>query len=319
MAKTRVDVYQEVTDRVIEALEAGTIPWHRPWKTTEGELPRNLVSKKAYKGINIFLLAMAPHSSPYWMTYKQAAELGFQQWRKANEKKDDQVARDEYFALPVEDRGGVRKGEKATMIVFWNMIKNKSYDPSDKTSQKVIPFLRYYNVFNAEQTTGIDYPKPEPVESDFTPVEAAENILANFEGPKVVHGGNRAYYAPSNDVIGMPEREQFDTPEDYYSTHFHEAVHSTGHKSRLSRPEIVKINGFGTDEYSREELVAEMGAAMLCNYAGIEPGSIENTAAYIKGWLAKLHDDKKLLVSAAGRAQKAADFILGDDPEDEAN
>lgn len=286
--KAKVDVYQEVTDTVIKALSEGRIPWHRPW-TELGEPQKNLVSKKPYRGINQFLLSMSSYASPYWLTYKQAAAKG----------------------------GQVRKGEKGTMVVFWSMLKNRSYDPSDKGSKKTIPYLRYYTIFNVEQVDGLkNVPEPAKIGEDFDPVESAEAILNLYvDAPKVIDGGDRASYSPPLDQVRMPLKGQFESPEAYYATKFHELAHSTGHTDRLNRKELNDITVFDIDEYSKEELVAEMAAAMLCGVATIDnERTITNTKAYIQGWIAKLQDDKKLLVSAAGQAQKAADYVQGITP-----
>jgi antirestriction protein ArdC len=280
--KEKRDVYQEVTDKILSALEQGDIPWQKPWVNLN-ERPANLISKKPYKGINVFLLGMAPYGSRWWLTFKQAKAKG----------------------------GSVKKGEKSTMIVFWQMSPNKDYDPKNPNKgPKVFPFLRFHNVFNVEQCEGIDYPKSEPI-AEFNPVERAEQIIEQMpQAPPIRHGGDRAFYSPSKDHVQLPNREQFKDAEHYYATMFHELSHSTGHKDRLDRPELTKLAAFGDHEYSKEELVAEMSAGMLCGVSGISNRVINNQAAYIKGWIEKLQNDKKLLVSAAGKAQKSADFIL---------
>jgi antirestriction protein ArdC len=296
MAAEKIDIYQKVTDQIITALENGTVPWHRPWNSVE-EVPRNLVSMKPYSGINVFLLALSPHSSPYWVTFKQALAKG----------------------------GCVRKGEKGTMITFWKMIKNRSYDSSDPNSRKQIPLLRYYNVFNADQCDGLkgvpatpsDEPAfchlPEHKRGDTNNTTLAQQIIDSMpEAPQIAHGRSRASYAPLTDIVSLPHRDDFDTPQHYYATAFHELVHATGHKDRLNRPELNKLARFGDESYSKEELVAEMGAAMLCGVAQIEAPVIDNQASYIANWLTKLRDDKKLLIGAGGKAQKASNFILGE-------
>jgi antirestriction protein ArdC len=171
--------------------------------------------------------------------------------------------------------------------------------------------LRYYRVFNLDQVTRIKKPDIGGLPA-FQPIKEAEEISAKYQAQiEVIHRGNRAFYRPSTDSVHMPERETFDNPESYYSTLFHEFTHSTGHESRLNRNGIVETHFFGDEIYSKEELVAEMGAAMLCGIVGIENKTIRNSASYIQSWLGKLRDDKKLVVYAAAAAQKAADFILG--------
>jgi antirestriction protein ArdC len=183
------------------------------------------------------------------------------------------------------------------------------HDKDNPGETKDIPMIRYYKVFNAEQTEGIDYPKPP--ERDFNPIEEAEKILAGMPNrPAITHGEARAYYRPSEDRVNLPPQGSFTSDEAYYSTLFHELAHATGHASRLDRKEITEVNLFGSHDYSKEELVAEMGSAYLCGASGISPQTIDNQAAYIHGWLRKLRDDQKFVVLAAAKAQKAADYIL---------
>ena len=273
-------IYQIITDRIIDMLDAGTVPWRKPWKNA-CELPQNLISKKAYRGINILTLGASGYGSPYWLTFKQAKSLG----------------------------GMVRKGEKGTPVVFWKFI-----DVTDKETgeEKRVPLLRYYTVFNVEQTDGIDeskIPAVAELPDNFNPIDEAEKIIDESEDlPEIKHAGDRAFYRPSTDTITMPKQSQFFGTEEYYSTLFHECVHSTGHESRLDR--LSKDASFGSTDYSKEELVAEMGAAMLCGLTGIETATIENSAAYIDGWRKKINDNVKLVITAAGKAQKAVDYIL---------
>lgn len=283
----RPDVYQIITDRIVAALEAGTVPWHKPWKGADF-MPKNLVSKKAYRGVNVFMLALAPFNSHWWLTFNQAKKLG----------------------------GSVRKGEKGTPVVFWKWFPKKD-ENGDEIPGKRVPFLRYYTVFNLDQCEGIDaakVPTTAEVENDFEPIEACEAIVAAYENaPKVTHSKRdaRAYYVPSTDRINMPLRSSFDSAESYYATLFHELGHSTGHESRLGREGITDPVMFGSHKYSKEELVAEMTSAFLCGTAGIEDATIDNSAAYIDGWLKQLKSDPKLVVIAAAQGQKAADLIVG--------
>lgn len=272
------EVYERITDRITALLTAGTVPWHKPWKATTG-LPRNLVSKKPYRGINAFLLLAMSYESPFWLTFRQAAALG----------------------------GSVRKGEKACPVVFWKQLKIEDKE-TDKT--KRIPLLRYYHVFNAAQCDGLKVNAlTEPTEDGCTKPEV---IVANMPQPPVVkHGMTRASYSVYEDRVAMPDRERFDSQDGYYATLFHELVHSTGHQKRLNRATILESKGFGSDPYCREELVAEMGAAFLCGQAEIAERIVENSAAYIQNWLTQLQNDQTLIVQAAAQAQKAADFILG--------
>jgi antirestriction protein ArdC len=276
-------VYDIVTEKIVSMLEAGTIPWRRPW-TVENRMPANLVSKKAYRGINTFLLgatAMARgYSSPWWVTFKQAADLG----------------------------GHVRKGEKATIAVFWKMTEHQD---SETGETKEVPLLRYFNIFNLDQTEGIAAPAETETGSTFTPIETAERIVSDMPNrPEIRHGGDRAYYSPLLDYVQLPHPESFAQPENYYATAFHEITHSTGHKSRLDRGLGERLAPFGSPDYSREELIAEMGAAFLCACAGIEPATLDNSAAYLASWVEVLKGDSGIAVHAAAQAQRAADYIL---------
>lgn len=277
-------VYDIVTDRVLSLLERGTVPWRRPW--AGGDLaPQNLLSRRPYRGINPFLLACTGYASPYWLTYKQAQQRG----------------------------GHVRKGEKSTPVIFWKPWRTERRDPETGDRETVqIPVLRYYSLFNVEQCDGIDAPAIEGERCDFQPIKRCESVVADMpKRPTIEHREARAWYRPSTDTVNMPRPELFDEAPAYYSTVFHELTHSTGHRSRLGRPGIEDVAAFGSTSYSREELVAEMGAAFLCGHCGIETATIENSAAYVNGWLRKLRDDRKLVVVAAAQAQRAADFILG--------
>jgi len=292
--KTRQDVYQIVTDKVITLLEQGTIPWQKPWRGGAAGMPKNAITKKPYRGVNVFMLAVTSHAlgyeSSYWLSYKQALELG----------------------------GNVKKGEKSTLVIFWNWLEKEKTDPeTGERHTEEIPFLRYYNVFNADQCENITIPKddtPKIPDLEFTPIRACENIVAHMPNkPQIVHDNvKRAYYRPCDDLVHMPSREKFVSVEEYYSTLFHELTHSTGHESRLNRKDNEKLAAFGSADYSKEELVAEMGAAFLCGYAEIENKTIDNSAAYIQGWLKQLKNDKKLIVHAAAQAQKSTDYILGE-------
>jgi antirestriction protein ArdC len=243
-------------------------------------LPRNRVSQKPYRGINVFLLLAMSYESPLWLTFRQATQLG----------------------------GSVRKGEKACPVVFWKQLNIEDKE-SGETGR--IPLLRYYHVFNAAQCEGL------PTSDPTVEIAAGNNsqpdcIVANMpQPPTVKHGMAMAYYSPHDDCVGLPARERFHTEEGYYATLFHELVHSTGHEKRLKRSTLAESSGYGSNPYCREELIAEMGAAFLCGHAEIAERTIENSAAYIQGWLTQLKSDKTLIVQAAAQAQKAADFILG--------
>jgi len=292
---TKASVSDMITNIIIAKLEAGVIPWRKPWiggnKNTNNQ-PRNLVTKKTYRGINLFLLANTGFESPYFLTYKQCSDKG----------------------------GQVKTGSKGFPCVFWSMV-----DVTDDLTgtDKKIPFLRYYTVFNLEQTT-LEAPATiageiteEEETPSFSPIEAAEAIVAGMPyRPEIRHGQQRAFYSPSLDYVNMPKPETFVTDAEYYSTLFHELTHATGHQARVNRKGITESSYFGSHEYSKEELVAEMGAVFLCAASGIEEITLDNSAAYIQSWIRALksQDNKGLIVAAAGQAQKAYDYILNINP-----
>ena len=229
-----MNVYEIITARIVELLTQGTIPWRKPWGAVAGE-PRNLVSGKAYRGINVFLLSAAPFASSYWLTYRQATERG----------------------------GTVRKGSKGMPVVFWRWNKpgqeSETQEEQAETSQRRgAPLLRYYTVFNREQCDGIEAPAA-PTAKAFEPIPECERIVRAIQnGPRIEHHGAQAYYRPSTDTVVTPRPEQFDAPALYYSVLFHELTHSMGHASRLARKGITDAAMFGSHEYSREELIAEL-------------------------------------------------------------
>ena len=299
-------IYDMITERVVQKLndaikaiengELGIAPWKRPW--FQAGIPMNLKSKKAYRGINVFLLSALGYASPYFVSYKQAMALG----------------------------GKVKKGEKGCPVVFWKIgsyAKDKDGNPlTDKdgnlTTKKSF-LLRYYTVFNVEQCEGFEDKIPEIPTREFNPIEDAEKIINEMPNPPSFdHKEARAYYRPSQDHVNMPKRELFDGEAEYYSVAFHELVHATGHTTRLNRSEVMDSNFFGNHDYSREELVAEMGAVFLCNYVGLD-APFENSLAYLKSWLGKFKDDTTMLIQASGRAQKATDYILNVKHENKEN
>lgn len=306
------DVYEMVTDQIIKQLEAGTVPWRKPWRSGAGVGPTNLVSNKAYRGINVFLLNVAAYeagySSPYWLTMRQAKELGghLKYLPEYAGHTEDWTDSEGVTHKPYET------GQHSTVVIFWQMIKPRQIDPDDPN--KKIPMLRYYRVFNLDQFEDIKVPKgrvadeTEPEEQEFDAIAAAEAIIAGYmDPPKIVEREPRAYYRASADLVNLPPRELFESAEEFYATAFHELGHSTGHKDRLDR---LTPTYFGSHDYGREELVAEMTAAFLTAEAGIESVR-ENNAAYLASWIETLREDTKAVVTAAGKAQKAADLILG--------
>jgi antirestriction protein ArdC len=221
------------------------------------------------------------------------------------------------FKQASEKGGFVRKGEKSTLVVFWKWLESKEdysvgNDPDAFQRNGKIPLLRYYKVFNLDQIDGITPPQEEPINNPFTPVEQAEQIITNMQSkPELRFGGDRAYYSPSMDCIQLPDKVMFHSPPEFYSTLFHEMAHATGHAKRLGRKSIMENGVFGNEVYSKEELLAELCASMLCAESGIEQSTINNSAAYIRGWLRALKNDKKILLHAAANANRAKSYILG--------
>lgn len=278
-------VEEIITQRIIEKLEFGTVPWHRPW--SGADMPKNLITKKEYRGINVFILSAMGYASPYWVSFKQAKELG----------------------------GAVRKGEKGCPVVFWKWIEAETVLADGQKVKDSHPMLRYYTVFNVQQIEGIDEKKIPALDRKYNErerIETCERVVENMpKRPNIIFDFAGAFFRPATDTVNMPKIETFDSSEEYYSTLFHELTHSTGHETRLNRRGSDAPRHFGDKEYSKEELIAEMGAAFLCGHCQIENKTIDNSAAYIANWLRKFRDDAKMVIMAGGAAQKAVDFILG--------
>jgi antirestriction protein ArdC len=269
------------------SLEHGTVPWRCPWRS--GGRPKNLLTQRPYRGINLWLLLSQPYTSPYWLTVRQAHELG----------------------------GHVRPGAQGSPVIFWKVNADEPGTESagEGHSPRRRPLLRSYTVFNTEQcelpaslTARLAVPQPQPRD----PLSACEVVVTYMpQRPPIVHDERRAFYRPDTDVVNVPPLSLFESAEGYYASVFHELVHSTGHNSRLARPAVVNPASFASHAYSQEELLAEMGAAYLCGSCGIENITLENSAAYIQSWITSLRHDKRLLLHAATQAQQAVDFILG--------
>lgn len=289
------DLYQEVTDRMTALLEKGVSPWRCSW--SRYGFARNYATGHQYTGINALLMNLTPHPIPFFMTFKQAKAMG----------------------------GSIRKGAKSSMVLFYKTYymdaDGKNISPEQAQSLKGmgeeiqrVAFLRYYSVFNVEDVEGIEIEIPEVELKDHERIEKCEQLVKAIPHPPkmVFEDANRAYYAPLSDKLNMPDIRQFDTAEEYYCTFFHELTHSTGHVSRLNREGVIERNPFGSPGYSKEELIAEMGASFLCAHTGIDIQAVtENSAAYLQGWLSVLKADKKLIFKAAAEAQRAVDYILG--------
>lgn len=279
-----INVYELVTNRIIEQLENNIIPWEKPWSgTIDGAF--NRVSKKPYSILNQMLLK---YNGEY-ATFKQWQELS----------------------------GHIRKAEKSEIIVFWKMYPIKEKQDDGTEIIKTIPLLKYINVFHISQVDGVE-PLKQKVTHDIEPIDKAEKILNDYwnrENITIEHvKGDKAFYSPMFDKIQLPLFEQFKQSEEYYSTAFHESIHSTMKTSRCNRQEDRKgkVVSFGSEEYSKEELVAEVGSAQLMNIVGIETTkSFRNSTAYIQSWLKVLRNDNKFIVSASSKAEKAVNYILG--------
>lgn len=279
------DVYQIVTNRIIEHLEAGTIPWQKPW--VEAGLPSNLITKKPYRGINVFLLASLDYEKNLFLTWQQIQDCG----------------------------GKVKKGEKGHVIIFYKKMVKKDQESEEQTEEPKttsVPLLRYYKVFNIAQCDNLPSSLiPEMNPDLISPLRHCKLIMDTMPNPpRIQHKEAKAYYVPDEDYINMPKLNKFKTSEAYYGVLFHELIHSTGHSSRLNRKEVTGKIEFGTKEYSLEELTGEIGAAFLKSFTGIVDDEHTNSAAYIKGWLTVLQNDKRFIFYASSRAQLAVDYIF---------
>ena len=279
----KVNVYEMVTERIIAELEKGIIPWEKPW-TGVRDGAFNRITKRPYSLINQMLLL---HRGEY-ATFKQWSDLG----------------------------GHVRKGEKSEIVVFWKILDQ--VEVSEETGEKEIkkiPLLRYYNVFHVSQVDGVEPLAPEQLNNDITPIETGDKIITDYITREHLNfiecKSNKAYYSPSADTVKVPLKEQYDLINEYYSTTYHELIHSTGHKNRLNRLQTGAIAAFGSEEYSKEELVAEIGSATIMNMLGIETTkTFRNSAAYIQNWLQVLRNDNKFIVSVSSKAEKAVNYIM---------
>lgn len=278
---TTRDVYSLVTNRIIEQLEKGTVPWKQPW--TDAGTPQNLLSKRPYTGINVLLLTTLSYQQNCFLTFEQVKEVGAK----------------------------VNKGEHGHMVVFWKLMGKRLDQTEDREEHKPLYLLRYYYVFNIAQCTGI----PEyliPIrERPNEPIKMCEEIVKGMPCPPAIqHKEQEAYYHREKDVLNMPKRKSFMDSESYYVTLFHELVHSTGHQCRLNRREVVNSTGFGSTPYSIEELTAEIGACFLMSHTGIKNTWFENSVAYLDAWLGVLKKDKRFIIQASSQAQRAVDYIL---------
>lgn len=279
-----MNLFQSVSETIVSKLSQGVIPWRKTWAAG---LPCSVGTQKEYRGINIILLGLCDYTSRYWVTYKEALRL----------------------------KGYVQKGSKGSRVIYWHWRtpeeRQRLIDTGKATSPApCTPFLS--TVFNLEQTEGITPPGNDLNCQRKGKLDKAEAFLATLPtgGPTVSHGVHFApCYRPSSDAIQLPHLSQFQSAEHYYSTLFHELVHSTGHPARLNR---IQAGQRELEAYSFEELVAELGAAFLCALTGIEnQRTIEEHAKYIHGWQEFLRSDPGCFMRAASEAQKAVDFLRG--------
>ena len=279
----KADIHQAITVRFVEQLKRGTVPWQKPWLAVQ-----NIVSRKPYRGINALILGSTDYQSPFWITFKQTLDLG----------------------------GHVRKGEKSTPVIYYKILEKRDEAGNvimrEDGRRARIPFVRWANVFNLDQTEGIQAPAITASRSTSQPLEMAAAIVEDAKLCPIHHAGFAARYSPKDDVIRIPAPSAFHSQEDYYHTLYHEMIHSVGHKSRLNREGVTQQARFGSERYCKEELVGELGAAFLSNEAGIlDSVRFENSAAYLASWIQKLEKDPRLIVSAASHAQRSSDFIMG--------
>lgn len=282
----RPDTYQAVTDTILKQLEQGVVPWRCPWDRRVGR-PCNLASNRPYQGINVLLLGLRRYASPFWLTMQQANDLG----------------------------GQVRKGEHGTLIVKYGRHERRTKGREEEEIKKVY-YLRGYTVFNVLQIDGVEVPSTEELQPPAPErrIEAAEQIVAKMPSKPTIKEGKKvqACYRLAADTIEMPALARFESAESYHLTLFHELVHATGHASRLNRASLVGADSAVMNEYSKEELVAEMGAAFLAMEADIVQDDHEQSAAYLQSWLETLREPnrKRWIVEAGSHAAKAAKFVL---------
>ena len=297
--KTSSDVYQIDTDHIIRQLEQCLIHWKRPWRSLG--TPRNFLTKKPYRGINLLLLGMNEYATPDYLTYKQAQQLGVHIKKGAKRQLEDIRQMRKYVA-----------GNQDETAKSW---KNLTQQQTPPQGSKIVPLLRYYRVFNLEDTEGIDYTVPEMPEptQDLSIDELAQAMLPvqSLTGLTIVSGGNRACYSPPQDTIYMPSIHHFHSTSAYVDTLYHELSHSTGHQNRLARIGITEAVNNRSERYAKEELIAELGSCFLMHHYGYgRKELLDNSVAYLQSWLGRLRNDKKLIVEAAAGAQKAVDYIL---------
>ena len=276
---SKFNIYELITNKIIEKLEAGVIPWHNPLNGGF-DIAKNYVTQKPYRGINQILL-----DGGEYLTFKQVQSLG----------------------------GKVKAGEKGKIVTFYKTSAFMSEDEDGEEFIKTIPFLRYYYVFHLSQTEGIPSKLKEQGLKDNDYIDECNQIVNNYKNkPPILNKDNAvAYYSSSEDYVNIPNINHYESSEYYYAVLFHELIHSTSHPNRLGRKKVGEAVRFGSEAYAQEELVAEMGSAFLCGLTNISKPTIDNSASYIDGWMKAIRNDNKLVIIAASAAQKAVDYIVG--------
>jgi antirestriction protein ArdC len=280
--RTQAEKYQMVTDTIVREMEKGKIPWRKPWRSFGN--PISMSSSKEYQGINKILLGLTPYKDPRWITFQNAKSLG----------------------------GILPKHSKATHICVYSIKPIKdAKDTEDTEKVRTSIYFDTKAVFNVEQWEGLDLPPLGTLERDVNEIPSANAVVNGYADPPAISwNANAAFYNPSRDAVSMPTKEAFESDDLRMGTLFHELIHSTGHESRLNRLTLMKNNRFGSERYSKEELIAELGSAFLISHTNITP-HFKDHAGYIQGWIKVLKNDPKAIVHAAGKAQKAVEYILG--------
>lgn len=331
--RPKVETHQKIADRILDMLEQGTVPWHKPWATA-GRPMIPQISKQsgnAYTGSNQILLQMfqafAGFETDEWATFKQIKAMG------GSVRKGEKGCPLVFFSKQVK----LFKGERPARLNKWyrsledflQTAKERGYNPDRMLNEKgqvlyrvsgaeykVTMILKDFTVFNLSQQDGVEYrirpeaPAPEARNTSARIPEAEDIVTRWSDCPTITHGGNSAYYRPSTDSINVPAFEDFDGADEYYSTLYHEMSHSTGHQSRLSREGVTNHSGFGSHSYGIEELIAEFSASYLCGVAGIEK-TIDNSASYIDSWIKTIKAQPEMVLDACFSAGKSANMILG--------
>ena len=288
-SKQKMQVYERITQHIIELLEKNPDSWLKPWAGGIEGMPKNLTTKKEYRGMNLFFLSLISDikGNPFFLTFKQAQQMG----------------------------GMVKKGAKGFPVFYYDTLKRDKVTDSGEVKKESFFFCKGYTVFSALDIEGIEVPEiVQPAEQiDFKPIENCERIVENYlDKPQIFHDQvNRAYHSKDENAIHLPPKNMFLSVEEYYSTLFHELGHSTGVEWRLKREEYMDKHETGSrHSHCKEELIAEISASFLCGLTGIDKKTINNSASYIDGWISFFKKDPKVLMQCAQKAQKSVDYII---------